>query len=506
MRPRVSLRDALSDPHLLGHVLKGESWLPWRVLLIASMGEKLLDDERPIFTKLTGREREPLTRINELAIIAGRRGGKTTAMAAGATYLSSCLDYSGVLARAETGTLLVVAQDQKIAKLLLARIEANLTDSPILSQLIRGRTQDSIELTNNISIEVRPASFRKLRGPSYISILCDELAFWFTDSSYVNPDIEVLAAVRPGLLTTRGPVIMASSPYSKQGVLWDTFKRHYGPDGSPSVLVAKGSTRDFNQTIPQSEIDRELARDRARNTAELLAEFRNDLEGYVSYEVVEACIGSYFEMPPARSVSYYGFTDPSGGSDDSFSLSISHRDGERVVIDCIREVRPPFSPEQVIDDFVSVLKSYHCSRVTGDRYGGEFPREQFRKRGVSYVVSEKVKSDIYRDFLPLLNSGRVMLPRNDRLVRQLCSLERTVGRGTNRESIDHPRDRGMHDDLSNSAAGAATLAAKRAYLSDLSWVSGNAETDAAAEAAAFQAERFRQHVLVHSGYYNARRW
>ena len=141
--------------------------------------------------------------------------------------------------------------------------------------------------------------------------------------------------------------------------MWDTFSKHYGPDGSPSVLVAKGTTSDFNQTIPQAEIDRELERDRARNTAEFLAEFRNDLEGYVAYEVVEACIGSYFEMAPARSTSYYAFTDPSGGSDDSLSRSrIVHRDGERVVIDCIREVNPPFLPEQVIIEFVSVLKSY----------------------------------------------------------------------------------------------------------------------------------------------------
>ena len=69
------------------------------------------------------------------------------------------------------------------------------------------------------------------------------------------------------------------------------------------------------------------------------------------YEVVEACIGSYFEMAPARSVSYYGFTDPSGGVGRQLSRSPSaHRDGERVVIDCIREVKPPFSPEQVIID------------------------------------------------------------------------------------------------------------------------------------------------------------
>jgi hypothetical protein len=31
----------------------------WRTLLIAAMGEELREDEREIFTQLTGREREP---------------------------------------------------------------------------------------------------------------------------------------------------------------------------------------------------------------------------------------------------------------------------------------------------------------------------------------------------------------------------------------------------------------------------------------------------------------
>ena len=337
-------------------------------------------------------------------------------------------------------------------------------DSDILRQLIKGRTQDSIELSNNVSVEVRPVSFRKLRGPTFIGVICDELGFWFTYASFVNPDVEVLAAARPGLLTTHGPLIMACSPYAKMGVLWDTYRKHYGPDGAAGVLVAKGTTRDFNQTIPQSEIDRELERDRARNTAELLAEFRGDLESYVALEVVERCVGDYYEMAPAAGMRYYGFTDPSGGSDDSFTLSIAHRDGERVIIDCIREVKPPLSPENVIADFVDVLKSYRCHRVIGDRYGGEFPHEQFRKRGMSYVVSEKVKSDIYVDFLPLLNSGRVMLPRNEKLVRQLCSLERTTARGSGKETIDHPRERGMHDDVINSVAGAAVHVGKGGYI------------------------------------------
>jgi hypothetical protein len=459
MRASISLRDAFADRRLLGHVLAGPSWLPWRILLIAAMGEPLTDEERPVFTRLTGREREPLARVNELMVVAGRRGGKTSAMSAGASYIAGCCDHSGALARGETGVVLCVAQDTRVAKKILDFCQANFEDSDILRQLIKSRSADTLELTNNINIEVRPASFRKLRGPTYVAVIADELAYWFTEANYANPDIEVLAAAKPGLLTTRGPLIMASSPYAKQGVLWDTYRKHFGRVGAPLVLVAKGTTRDFNQTIPKEEIDRELARDRARNTAELLAEFRVDLEGFVSLETIEACVGDYHEIPPATATTYYAFTDPSSGANDSFTLAIARRDGKRVVVDCIREMKPPFSPEAVIDEYAMLLKGYRVTKVVGDRYAGEFPREQFRKRNVLYEPSKKSKSDIYVDFLPMLNSGTITLPRSDKLIRQLCSLERIVARGSGHATIDHPKD--MHDDIANAVAGAAVLAASR---------------------------------------------
>src|SRR5207247_6900598 len=110
-------------------------------------------------------------------------------------------------------------------------------------------------------------------------------------------------------------------------------------------------------------------------------------------------------------------------------------------------------------------------RVFGDRFGGQFPAEQFVKRGISYEASSKLKTDIYVDFLPMLNSGTVVLPRNDRLVHQLTSLERTVTRGSGRDVIDHTRD--MHDDLANVCAGAATVArGKYRYDTSLDFVHG----------------------------------
>ena len=240
MIPTVPMRKAFADKNLLAHALPGESRQPFRTLLIAANGEALTDDERMLYTQVTGRDHEPLQRVEEFVGVVGRRGGKTEAMAANGTYIAALCDHSDALARGETGVLLCLAQDTKVAAKLLEFIEANLTGSPILRQMIKARTKDSIELTNNVRIEVRPASFRNLRGPTYIGIICDEIAYWYTEMTYANPDVEVLNAVTPGLATTGGPLVIISSPYAKSGVLWDRYRKHYGPQGDALTLVAWG--------------------------------------------------------------------------------------------------------------------------------------------------------------------------------------------------------------------------------------------------------------------------
>jgi hypothetical protein len=474
VRPKFSMRAALEDPNLLGTALPGDSWASWRTLLIAMRGEPLTEEERALFARLTGREREPSEQVREFFGSIGRRGGKTTATAATGVYLSALCDYSDVLAPGETGVLLCVSLDQEVAKIILDRAEAMLEASPILRPLIVRRSSDAIELRNRIVLRVRPASFRKLRGPTYVGVIADEAAYWYTESGYANPDVEILNAVRPALLTSKGPMIVVSSPYARRGVLWDAFRRHFGPGGNPRILVARGTTRDLNPTIAQAEIDELLEQDRARNTAELLAEFRGDIESFISTETVEACVGDYRERLPVAGVTYRGFVDPSGGSEDSFTLAVSHRQlgSDLVVIDAIREVRPRFSPEAVVAEFAALCKQYRLLRITGDRYGGEFPRELFRKHGIAYDLSRQTKSELFRDLLPLLNSGRVVLPRSDRLVSQLVSLERRVG-AAGQETISHP-DRGRgHDDLANAVAGAAALSRAGGYAWDHRWATGD---------------------------------
>ena len=137
-------------------------------------------------------------------------------------------------------------------------------------------------------------------------------------------------------------------------------------------------------------------------------------------------------------------------------MAIAHTETQTQILDLIRELKPKFSPEAVMEEFAKIIRSYRCTKVYGDRYGGEWPREQFRKHGVNYEC-EKSKSELYRDLLPLINSGAVDLFEHDRLVTQLTSLR--AANGTRREGlIDHAP--GAHDDIANAVAGALVTAYK----------------------------------------------
>jgi hypothetical protein len=233
------------------------------------------------------------------------------------------------------------------------------------------------------------------------------------------------------------------------------------------VLVWQAPTLVMNPGLDPAIVAEAYESDPEAASAEYGAEFRSDLSDFVSREAVEACvIPGRIELPKAGH--HVAFVDPSGGSADAMTLGIAHNERGLAVLDCLRERKPPFSPEDVVTEFSAVLKAYGLSSVTGDRYAGEWPRERFRTHGITYELSERTKGAIYLDALPLLNSRKVELLEHRTLLAQLCGLERRTARG-GRDSIDHAP--GSHDDVANSALGALLLAGGgTGYVSDGSWI------------------------------------
>ncbi|MDA2928498.1 hypothetical protein MYX84_00895 [Acidobacteria bacterium AH-259-O06] len=452
MKPTIT--SAMSDPKLFGPWFKGKSWDHWKVFVKALFCLPMSAREKQAFTKFTHLE-SPSSSVCEAWVVAGRRAGKSLIAALVAVFLACFRDYSKHLAPGEVGTVMVLAADRRQARVILRYITGFLDGVPMLSRMVTNRTKESIELSNRLLIEVHTTSFRSTRGYSIIAALCDEIAFWRSEEA-ANPDTEIINALRPGLATMPGSLLLClSSPYSRRGELWRAYKNRYGKEDK-NVLVWQAGTRSMNPTVPQRVIDQALEQDEAAARAEWLAEFRRDIESFVSSEAVEAVVvADRHELPPVDEVRYFAFVDPSGGSRDSMTLAVAHRENGKVILDAIRERVPPFSPDAVVSEFAGLLKRYRLASVQGDRYGGQWPRERFRVHGIEYRVSDKTKSDLYVEVLPLLNSEAVELLDHKRLVSQLCNLERRTSR-SGRDSIDHGP--GGRDDVINAAAGALVLA------------------------------------------------
>lgn len=452
----MSIIDALDDPAVFAPLLRSSStWSSWRAFLCALFALDMSDDECAVYQTCTGRSDLPISPASEAWLVIGRRGGKSFVLALIAVFLASFRDWRPHLAPGERATVMVIAADRKQARVILRYVKGILSGVPMLAATVEAERQEAVDLRHSVSIEVHSASYRTTRGYTVVAALCDEIAFWPAEDS-ASPDAEIVAALRPAMATVPGAMLLcASSPYARRGVLFDAWRRYYGRPASP-ILVWQAPTRTMNPMVPQRLIDEAYERDPSSAEAEYGAQFRTDVESFVSREAVEACLAhGTVERAPLPKTRYVAFCDPSGGSADSFTLAIAHRgpDGH-AVLDAVRERRPPFSPEQVVEEYSALLKSYGLRKVRGDRYGGEWPREQFRKHGVTYEPSPKPKSDIYVDALPMLNSGRASLLDLPKLVAQLVGLERRVGR-SGRDSIDHGP--GAHDDVANAATGALVM-------------------------------------------------
>jgi hypothetical protein len=460
------MREALASPDYFGRYLAGSTWDNWRVLLIAIMGEPLTDAEMVAFQALTGRDSAPVDRIREFWGIIGRRGGKSRAMAVLAAYVGGCCDHRAVLAPGERGVLPVLAASTVQAKSIFNLIRGVFEAVPRLRSLVEGENADTLSLSSQVDISVRPASFRTIRSISAVSAIGDEVAFWRDAETSANPDVEVISALRPSLLTTGGIFVGISSPYAQRGSVFDAYRRHFGPKGDARRLVAKAASIVMNPGLPREEIDQAYLEDPARAAAEFGAEFRQDIEAYIARETLERLVSSEVEQrSPVPGLAYRAFVDMSGGSSDSAALAIAHQDGIRVILDAAVERKAPHSPESVTEEFAKLLKRYDLSTVTGDAYAGLYPREAFGRHGITYKPAERSKSQIYVDLLPRLNSAEVVLLDLPPLVDQLASLERRTARG-GRDTIDHPPN--GRDDLANAVAGALTIKSSVVYsTSDL---------------------------------------
>lgn len=449
----ITILDLLDDlPWFVG----AADWTAWRSFLCAVYGLQMSEAELAVYRKCTGRAEPPTSKAKEVWCPTGRRGRKSAIAAlVGVWEGTLARDYDPLLAPGERAVIPILAKNKAEAHQIRNYAVAILDSSPAMRGFLAAEPKaEEIALTTRVDLRIKAASLTAGRSHTTPAALLDEVAFFRSDESLV-PDSEILTGIRPGMATVPDALLVAmSSPYARRGELWKHHAAHYGKEND-QILVWQADTLTMHDT-PQIRVfvAEAYQADPVAASAEYGAQFRTDVENYVPIEVVDACTVKLrfgLEPDPDQPRRYFGFCDPSGGSQDSMTLAISHYEAGMLVLDHLDEEPAPFKPEDVTERFATTLKRYGLKTVKGDKYAGEWPKDRFRAHGISYIESERTKADIYRDVLPLLTSKRAELLDNPRLRSQLVGLDRRTARG-GRDSIDHGP--GGHDDVANAACGA----------------------------------------------------
>lgn len=465
----INIDQTLTDKNLLGAAFPDlSSWRSWRTALKVAHGLPLTSPELPLFRASTGRETPPQGPAQEVYYVVGRRGGKSRITAATACYQAAFADTS-VLSPGEIGLVAVVANDREQAGIVLSYCREIFNLSPILAGMVEANLAQEIRLKNRVSIKILTCSTAAVRGYTLLAAILEEASFWRVEGR--DPGQEIVRSLRPGLATTGGPLIAISSPYSRQGVMWEAHKRYFGQEGA--VLVWVAPSKVMNPRLSQDVIDRALAEDRVSAECEYLTNpaspFRDDVTGFLDSETLESLvIPGRRELPPQAGARYVGFCDPSGGRQDAFTIALAHGEPSgRVILDAVRRRVPPFNPGDVVAEFAQVLKDYRCREVTGDSYSAEWVVAAFREHGITYRASERNRSQIFTEALPLITRGQLELLDNRVLLAELRGLERKT-RPQGRDFISHGP--GGHDDVANSACGACVMVGGRVCRPQVRWL------------------------------------
>ena len=460
---RANIVEAMSSAALFGRWFPlaedgTDTWWGWKTVAKAMEALPMDATEIKFFKSIAGGREPPAQPVSEFTAVAARRTGKDSFVSAVAAHKAATFDQQHRLRPGERAQVLCLACDRDQAKIVLNYIRSYFRDIPALAAMVEHETKDGFALNNLVDITVATNSFRAVRGKPILLVILDEAAFMSSETS-ANPDTELYAALRPGMLTIPGSrMIIISSPYRKAGLLWDRYRKYFGTNDN-NTLVIQSDLRTLNPTISQAQIDAETEEDPASAVSEIQGRFRDDIGAFLSIELIESAVDKgVMVRAPQKGFAYHCGVDPSGGVLDSFVTAISHaeKDG-KVVLDALLECKAPFDPDIAVKESAELMKSYGITQCTGDRYSAQFVVSAYSKHGVTYRHSDRDRSKIYADVLAVFTSGRARLldTPKARLVIQYAGLQReTTSMG--RDKIDHGP--GQKDDLANAASLAMVLA------------------------------------------------
>ncbi len=475
MIPRIPFATAIADPNLFAEAWRG--LMPeQRAVLKMIYGLPLAGAEVRLWHALHGGATFdelgypliygdsgvplPVGEADDITFVCGRRATKTSIFNFAIAYEAVCGGHRRyVKSKREQPYYVTIAQDLLKAKESTRAILGILETSPVAVEQLgnpkESVTADSIRLRDTGIITVSAPNTKAIRGRAIAILAEDEVAFWNSDEKAAVPDVEIERAAKPGLNQfPDAKIFRASSPWTKEGLLWKaytegTYGRHM-PDGpakaaSARKLVFVAPTPLLNPTLSgrpgaRTVFAKDQAKDPAAYRRETLAEFADAVSGFLPVDLLNRAVRpGVRRRPPSPNTHYVAALDPAFKR-DAFALAIGHMQSDGAfVLDVMESWRgtpeAPLSPRVTLGLVGGVLKQYGVRTVYSDQYHVESLQDLAQDAGFlihPHPLGWKNKQQMWAEVLTLLNqqddggTPKLALLDHEELLRELRQIERVL--------------------------------------------------------------------------------
>jgi len=146
----MNILQAIADRKVFAPWFDRGDWTAWQAFLAALFGLPMTADQLALYRECTGRVTPPAAPFAEAALVCGRRGGKSFALALIAVFAATFRDWRPFLQRGERATIVIVAADRRQARSIFRYITALIEGVPMLAGLIERQTQEAIDLHRSV--------------------------------------------------------------------------------------------------------------------------------------------------------------------------------------------------------------------------------------------------------------------------------------------------------------------------------------------------------------------
>lgn len=380
---------------------------------------------------------EFMTSKNRIVVVASaRQVGKSTACAIKAIHK----------AFSQQSRVLVVSPSLRQSGLMFGTIRQFIGESEWLRGSLIDDTKTYIKLSNGSELWCLPDSPAQIRGFSKVStVIVDEANFCSQ---------ELLRAVQYSLLTVPGSqLFMISSPWSIDH--W--FYRYYqdGQDKKDPTIASFHYTYEVSPLIQKDYVERikDKITDEEYRT-EILGEWIGDEDAYFDYELVESCITDYdlVEASQVKEGVVWGGVDwAARGRDDTVVMFVNKlfladlglsKQGSVFIVPYF-EAYSKTNYTTVIERIIELSKSFHIQKIVSETNGiGDMPTQALEQAGMKVeglFTTAQNKVNGYGRMKILMQAGRLIIPREPELIKQLTNLRYRISESGASMSIAHSK-------------------------------------------------------------------